>query len=74
MIEDSKKDFWDQTLAHVSLDEKEYILESLRSRGKWKFITHHGRRYRKCSRCNIEIEDNEFLRWDICFYCESRMY
>lgn len=41
--------------------------------GKWKYVTHYGRRYRVCSECNCEKEDDRATGWNYCPYCGTRM-
>ena len=41
--------------------------------GKWKYTTHHGRRYRVCIACNCEREDDLSTGWNYCPYCGAKM-
>ena len=42
-----------------------------RPHGKWEYVTHYGRRFRVCSVCKAEKEDDMATGWNFCQYCGS---
>ena len=58
------------------LEDKVRALPSVnpqRKRGKWKYVTHYGERYRVCSECGCEKEDDRATGWCFCQYCGADM-
>lgn len=41
--------------------------------GEWKYVTHYARRYRVCSECNAEKEDDRATGWNFCPHCGAQM-
>ena len=41
--------------------------------GKWNYVTHYARRYRVCSECNAEKEDDRATGWNFCPNCGADM-
>lgn len=41
--------------------------------GHWDYVTHYCRRYRVCSECHVEKEDDRATGWNYCQYCGARM-
>lgn len=41
--------------------------------GEWNYVTHYARRYRVCSECNAEKEDDRATGWNFCPNCGARM-
>lgn len=42
-----------------------------RPHGKWEYTTHYARRFRVCSVCKTEKEDDRSTGWNFCQYCGS---
>lgn len=53
------------------LDKKVKELE--RPQGEWQYTTHHARRYRICSFCKSEKEDDRSEGWFYCWHCGAKM-
>ena len=41
--------------------------------GHWEYVTHYSRRYRVCSECHVEKEDDRSRGWNFCQYCGAKM-
>lgn len=52
-------------------DIRESIMS--RSHGRWEYTTHYCRRYRVCSNCRCEKEDDRAAGWNFCQYCGADM-
>lgn len=71
----------DELLTYVVMPKEEefksleYILRQYkyepRLRGEWEYVTHHARRFRVCSVCKAEKEDDRATGWNFCQYCGS---
>lgn len=44
-----------------------------RPTGHWEYVTHYCRRYRVCSECHAEKEDDRARGWNFCFNCGADM-
>ena len=44
-----------------------------RPHGHWEYVTHYCRRYRVCSECHAEKEDDRASGWNFCFNCGADM-
>ena len=50
---------------------RKYIIDNSHPRGEWTFVTHYCRRYRVCSICGAEKEDDRATGWNYCQHCGS---
>ena len=41
--------------------------------GHWKYVNHHGERYRVCPFCNAERKDDKSTGWNFCPHCGADM-
>jgi len=41
--------------------------------GHWEYTTHYGKRYRVCSECRVEKEDDRATGWNYCLNCGAKM-
>lgn len=45
--------------------------EEERPHGEWEYVTHYARRFRVCSVCKAEKEDDRATGWNFCQNCGS---
>lgn len=45
--------------------------EEQRPHGEWEYVTHYARRFRVCSVCKAEKEDDRATGWNFCQFCGS---
>lgn len=58
---------------HKRYNEPCDYYEERKKKGKWEYTTHHARRYRVCSCCHAEREDDRSTGWNFCPACGARM-
>lgn len=64
------------TLFNIEKEAVDMAIEAMkeqRPHGEWTYTTHYARRFRVCSVCKVEKEDDHASGWNYCQYCGASM-